>query len=340
MTDCAPLVIAQELGFFAKQGLHVELIREPGWATIREKICHGELHAAQAPASMVLELSLGYGSICKPCITAFVTAHNGNAITLSNDLWDKGVRDGHTLAEVIKGDRQKRYTFAGVLKYSSQHYTMRKWLIAHGINPGEDVDIAIVPPPQVHSCMKNGYLDGYCVAEPWSSIGLLNQTGWCTTLSSDFDPMHPEKVFMVTESFHEEDPGRHMALLKALWEAAVYCDQAENREEIAKTLSHFSYVDVPKSSLQNALVGPFNLGKGRVTDARDAIIFHRNGANRPSLSKAQWVLDAIEQHGLQNNTPRPDSSFLSNCFREDIYETLLDSLSENVSKPEPCTNLN
>ena len=92
MADCAPLVVAQELGLFAQQGLSVELCREPGWATIREKIYHRELDAAQAPGSMVFELSWGYGGLVCPCITACVTALNGNAITLSNELWDMGVR--------------------------------------------------------------------------------------------------------------------------------------------------------------------------------------------------------------------------------------------------------
>ena len=327
MTDCAPLVVAQEMGYFKDHGLNVELSREPGWATIREKIYHGELDAAQAPASMVMELSFGYTGMTTRCLTAFVTAHNGNAITLSNKLWEMGVRDGESLAQLIKENPSRRFTFAGVLKYSSQNYLIRHWLLSHGIVPEKDVDIAIVPPPQVHDCLKSGYLDGYCVAEPWSSIGLLQNIGWCTTLTSDFSPMHPEKVFMVTEAFHEEDPDRHIALLRALWDAAKFCDIPENRQELSQLLANPRFVDVPVKVLNNALIGPFQMGMGNQVPARDSIVFHRNEANRPSLQKAAWVMNEIAIHKIQPEFPKPSRSEILSCFREDIYNNLLATLS-------------
>ena len=329
MTDCAPLVVAQEMGYFESHGLHVELSREPGWATIREKIYHGELDAAQAPASMVMELSFGYTGMITRCLTAFVTAHNGNAITLSNELWEMGVRDGESLARIIKKNPSRRFTFAGVLKFSSQNYLIRHWLLSHGIIPEKDVNIVIVPPPQVHDCLKSGYLDGYCVAEPWSSLGLLENIGWCTTLTSNFSPMHPEKVFMVTEAFHEEDPERHLALLRALWDAAAFCDAPENRQKLSQLLAKSRYVGVPVEALNNALVGPFDMGMGNQSPADEAIVFHRNDANRPTLQKAAWVMNEIALHKIQPDLPKPSRSEIISCFREDIYNDLLDSLSRN-----------
>ena len=50
LSDCAPLVMAQELGLFRKYGLCVTLSRELGWATIRDKITHRELDAAHTVA--------------------------------------------------------------------------------------------------------------------------------------------------------------------------------------------------------------------------------------------------------------------------------------------------
>ena len=320
MADCAPLVVAQELGLFSKYGLSVELCREPGWATIREKIYHGELDAAQAPGSMVFELSWGYGGLVCPCITAFVTALNGNAITLSNELWEMGVRDGGTLRRVIKENPSRRFTFAGVLKYSSQNYLMRHWLMASGIDPEKDVDIAIVAPPQVHDCLKHGYLDGYCVAEPWSSVGLLKGIGWCVTLTSDFAPKHLEKVFMVTEDFHNADPERHLCLLSALREAAEYCDDPSKRNELSDLLALPQYVGVPSETIANALVGPFQMGTGRECPADDAIVYFKADANRPSKEKARWVLDEIGLHQLQSSEVKASSTKIERCYREDIYE--------------------
>lgn len=323
MSDCAPLVVAQELGLFSRRGLNVELCREPGWATIREKIYHGELDAAQAPGSMVFELSWGYGGLVCPCLTAFVTALNGNAITLSNELWDMGVRDGETLRQVIKLNPSRRFTFAGVLKYSSQNYLMRHWLLSSGIDPDRDVDMAIVAPPQVHDCLKHGYLDGYCVAEPWSSVGLLDGVGWCVALTSGIAPKHLEKVFLVTEEFHNEDPERHFALLLALHEAAAYCDNPENRSELSEILSMPEYVGLPSDVISNALVGPFKMGMGREVSADDAILYYRDDANRPTLEKARWVLDEIGLHQLQPKGAEFSSDAISRCYREDIYEAAL-----------------
>jgi len=38
----APLVMAQQLGLFARHGLSVPLNREIGWATVRDKIIYDE----------------------------------------------------------------------------------------------------------------------------------------------------------------------------------------------------------------------------------------------------------------------------------------------------------
>lgn len=335
MADCAPLVVAQELGLFKRYGLEVELCREPGWATIREKMYHRELDAAQAPGSMVFELSWGYNGLVCPCITSFVTALNGNAITLSNELWDMGVRDGESLKKVIVGNPSRRFTFAGVLKYSSQNYLMRHWLMAAGIDPVRDVDIAIVAPPQVHDCLKNGYLDGYCVAEPWSSVGLLQGIGWCVTLTSDFAPKHLEKVFMVTEEFHYANPERHLSLILALREAARFCDDPLNRSELAEILSKPEFVGVSSEVIANGLVGPFKMGMGRVTNAENAIVYFRDDANRPTQEKARWVLDEIGLHQLQPSREPIEEDEIRRCYREDIYD---EALSFSYKGDQPTHN--
>ncbi|TVP78558.1 MAG: nitrate ABC transporter ATP-binding protein [Puniceicoccaceae bacterium] len=323
MTDCAPLVVAKELGIFEQFGLKVELNREVGWATVREKIYHGELDASQAPGSMVFELSRGYNGMSCDCITALVTALNGNAITLSNELWELGVRDGDSLREVIQRHPSRRFTFAGVLKYSSQNYLMRHWLLSHGIDPDKDVDMAIVAPPQVHDCLKHGYLDGYCVAEPWSSISLLEGVGWCATLTADFQQRHLEKVFLVTKAFHDEDPERHISLLLALREAARYCDDPANRQELVAILSKDEYVGLPPKILANALVGPFVMGKNRLCPSEEAIIFYGAEANRPSAEKARWVLDEIGLNHLEPDRGEVEGPDISTYFREDIFEAVL-----------------
>lgn len=78
--------MAHELGLFRKFGLRVDLSRELGWATIRDKIIHGELDAAHALAAMPFAATLGLGSVRCDCLTALVLNLHGNAITLADTL--------------------------------------------------------------------------------------------------------------------------------------------------------------------------------------------------------------------------------------------------------------
>src|SRR5688572_20382397 len=140
LSDCGPIVMAQELGLFAKHGVSVDLHREVGWATIRDKVVYGELEAAHAPAGLVVAASCGLGSIQRECLTGLVISLNGNAITLSQDLWKQGVRDGKTLREqIVRGDRL--YAFAVVHPYSAHSVLLRNWLRQHRIEPERDVQI-------------------------------------------------------------------------------------------------------------------------------------------------------------------------------------------------------
>ena len=88
LTDCAPLIVAKEQGFFAEEGLDVELCREVSWSNIRDKLVFGEYDAAHMLAPMLMATSLGLNSIKKPLVTAYSFGLNGNAISVSNDLFE------------------------------------------------------------------------------------------------------------------------------------------------------------------------------------------------------------------------------------------------------------
>ena len=145
LIDCAPFVIAQELGLFSKYDLNVVLSRQPGWATIRDKILYGDLEAAHALAVMPFAATLGLGSIRSECITGLVLNLHGNAITLSQELRQRGVRDARSLRAEIERNRERRiYTFGVVFQWSSHHFLLRHWLSAGGIDPDKDVRIVVV----------------------------------------------------------------------------------------------------------------------------------------------------------------------------------------------------
>jgi ABC-type nitrate/sulfonate/bicarbonate transport system substrate-binding protein len=339
MIDCAVLIAAKELGLFKKHGVHVELSKEVGWATIREKLLHEELHAVHAPASMAFVIRCGIGIVPRPCLTAFVLSLNGSAITMSKELWDRGVRDAATLRDVIQADRSGRiYSFGAVLEFSTQNYNLRSWLRAGGIDPDRDVRIPIIPSPVIHRGLLDGHLDGYCVAEPWNSIAVEAGAGWIAATSHEINPGQPEKVLLVLEDFADRHEDEHLSIVAALIEASIFCELPANRSELARMLSHSRYLDVPASLLARSLIGPLATGRGN-QDAGEFITFHRGGANVPDRAKGRAVYQDVRQQpaAQQSRALRPD--VVGRIFREDLYHRaisltgLRESLPENTATP-------
>jgi ABC-type nitrate/sulfonate/bicarbonate transport system substrate-binding protein len=169
---------------------------------------------------MPVAATLGLNSVACDCLTALVLNLNGNAITLSADLWNRGVRDAATLqAEIARTRGEKTFTFGVVYSFSSHNYLLRNWLAAAGIQPDRDVRIVVVPPAQMVPNLKAGHLDGFCVGEPWNSVAVRAGEGCVVAVSAELDPLHPEKVLMVRRDFAERHAPEHLALIAALLEA-------------------------------------------------------------------------------------------------------------------------
>jgi ABC-type nitrate/sulfonate/bicarbonate transport system substrate-binding protein len=322
LTDCAPLVVAQELGLFQEYGLRVTLHRELGWATIRDKIIFDELDTAHALAAMPVAATLGLSSIRCECLTGLVLNLHGNAITLSNDLRKRGVTDGASLREAIVAARkEKTFTFAAVAPYSSHLFLLRTWLATHGIAPGKDVQLVIVPPPQMAANLKAGHLDGFCVGEPWNSVAVQMKAGWCAAVSAELAPGHPEKVLMVRRVFAEKRPEEHLALIAALLDAGEFCAQPENHDQIISWLSRPQYVGVAPDALQPGISGEFDFGHGCVRAVADFAKFYGDDANEPSADKAAWVLEqmrAISPSGV--DVASFNAELARRVFRPDLYQ--------------------
>ena len=317
--DCAVLIAAQELGLFRKFGLRVRLRREVGWATIRGKLLHEELDAAAAHASMLFSIYCGIGTVRRSCLTGLLLGFNGSAITLSTELWNLGVRDAATLAEVIRKLKGKRtFTFGVVLELSSQNLNLRKWLHSGGLDPDRDVRTVVIPSALVHDTFRAGHLDGYCVAEPWNSAAAFDGSGWTVAATSEVEPNHPEKVLLVLQDFAERREEEHLRMIAALIEASRFCDEPENRPELARMLSQSRYLDVDRALLANALVGPFGSGQGSRT-VKDFVIYDSRRAGAPTRAKGKWVFDLVQKIGGNRSNPALRSEIIAKVFREDIF---------------------
>ena len=321
LVDCAPLVMAQELGLFQQQGLTVRLSREVGWATIRDKIIYGELDAAHALAAMPFAATFGLGCATCDCLTGLVLNLNGNGITLSNELWDRGVRDATTFRQEIERCRgTKTYTLGVVFNHSTHNFLLRRWLAGGGIDPDADVRIVVAPAPFMFDHLKTGHLDGYCVGEPWNSVAIQAGRGWCVATSAQLAPYHPEKVLAVRRQFAEENEREHLALIAALIQACDYCDRMENREHVIQALAGPKYVNTNASALRGSLMPTFHFGNGRSESMPDFHVFSRHAANEPTAEKASWILANLFRNAGAGGISgvRMDSAF--HVFRPDIFQ--------------------
>ena len=297
-TDCAPLVVARELGLFAREGLEVRLSGEVGWATIREKLAGGGLDAAHAVCGLSLTMPLGLQA--PPCEvgTALVFDLQGGAVTLGQHLWRRGVRDPADLAKLVRSTTRRLFTFATVSRVSSSFFVLRRWLRSAGLDPQKEVRVMVLPPGQMASSLKAGLIDGFCAGEPWNSVAVAEGAGWVAATSADVLPRHPGKVLLAGASLLHERTDEHAALIRALLEACAYCDDPARRGEVAELLAASGFLRASRELIRRSLVGPFDAGVGPARQAGDFHIFHRDEANTPALETARWLARELVAHGV------------------------------------------
>jgi ABC-type nitrate/sulfonate/bicarbonate transport system substrate-binding protein len=335
LTDAAPLIAARELGWFAHHDLQVELCREVGWATIRDKVVYGELDAAHAPAPMLWASQLGLGCGPAEVCTGFVFNLHGNAITLSTRLWEAGVRDAATLRdEALRRRGENKLTFGIVFPHSMHHVLLRQWLRDARLDPEQDVRIAVVPPAQMFRNLMAGTLDGYCAGEPWNTLAVQQGQGWCPVWSAAQSPGHVEKVLMVRRGFADRYPAEHGRLIAALTSAARWCDQPANRAALAQMLSAPAYLDLPAAVIAPALLGRFSPRPGVTESVPDFHVFSQGGANVPTAARAATLQNDLLAAGL---LPRSliTPGLPRRLFREDLHR----EATANLDPYAPPTKL-
>lgn len=332
LTDAAPFIVAHELNFFAAEGLRVQLSREVGWATVRDKIIFGELDAAPVPAPMLWAVQLGLECAAAPVCTAFVANLHGNAITLSNRLIGEGAVDAAALRSVAQKRRgEGRLTFGVVSPFSSHHLHLCHWLRNAGVDPQRDVRIVVVPPAQMFRNLAAGTLDGYCAGEPWNTLAVQEGEGWCPAWSASLVPGHVEKVLMVRRRFADRRASDHAALVRALSASAAWCDETANRAKLPDLLARSEYLNLPAKVIAPALAGRFDCGRGRIESAPDFHVFSRGDANIPTASRAAQLQAELVAAGLvQRTAATPELP--RQLFREDLHRDAIANLQATHAK--------
>ena len=284
LTDCAPVVIASTEGFDKKYGIKITPSKEASWAAVRDKLVNGELDAAHSLYGLIYGVHLGLGGLKKDMAVLMTLNQNGQAITLSNQLREKGVSDGTTL-KALMAKEKSNYTFAHTFPTGTHAMWLNYWLAAHEIDPLTDARIITVPPPQMVANMRIGNMDGYCVGEPWNARAILDKVGFTAEVSQNIWKDHPEKVLGTTADFVGKYPNTSRAMIAAVLEAGRFIDTKANRSRVARTIADKSYVNTSVDVIEGRMLGSYDNGLGKKWEDPNSIKFYNDGSvNFPWLS--------------------------------------------------------
>lgn len=300
LTDCAPLVVAKEKGFFQKHGLEqVNLVKEPSWQAIADGIRERRLDGAQMVAGMPLALTLGMGGKTPlPMVTAMVMSRNGNAITLSKKFAEAGVKTLEDLRLKLAETPDQVSTLGMVHPASMQNLLLRYWLASGSIDPDQDINLMRLPPPQMVSNLEAGNIDGFCVGEPWNSYAVKQNLGYVIATDLDIWNGHPEKVLGMREEWVNKYPATHLALVKALLEACEYCDDRRHRQEILDYLALPQYVGTSTEYISPGFLTEYDQGNDAEAEMLlDFNQFYVKQSNYPSRSEGLWILTQLARWG-------------------------------------------
>lgn len=338
LLDCAPLVIAHELGFDRKFGFSFHLHREVSWANIRDKLDVGVFDCAHMLAPMPIAATLGLGRAAEPVIAPMSLSLNGNAITVSHGLHEEmcqanehlaragGMAPAKALAQVVQSRNEKGrppLTFGMVYPFSCHNYDLRAWLASAGIDPDNDMNLVVVPPPLIAEQLKAGRVDGFCVGQPWNSVAVEDGQGVIVATKNQIWPMSPEKVLGVREDWAGENATLLSNAMRALTAACQWLDERENRDEAAKILALPHYVGLSEDILRRPLTGDLKRGGNEPNIADpDSVVFHRHAANFPWQSHAVWLIMQMIRWG-QVREPFDIRALAERVYRPDIFRAAL-----------------
>lgn len=304
LTDCASVVMASVLGIDKKYGVKIVPSKEASWAGVRDKLVNGELDFAHVLYGLIYGVHLGTAGPKKDMAILMTLNNNGQAITLSKKLADKGAVDGASLAKVMRTEKGE-YTFAHTFPTGTHAMWLYYWMAANGINPLKDAKVITVPPPQMVANMRVGNMDGYCVGEPWGQRAIMDGIGITAVTTQDIWKDHPEKVLGTTADFVKKYPNTARAVTAAILEAGKWIDTGlQNKNKMAETIADKSYVNTSVDAINQRILGRYTNGLGKNWDDPNHMKFYNDGAATfPYLSDGMWFLTQHKRWGLLKEHP-------------------------------------
>ncbi|KJC60118.1 nitrate transporter [Bradyrhizobium sp. LTSPM299] len=334
LVDAAALIVAVDQGFTATEGLDVTLVREVSWSNVRDKLNIGLFDAAHLLAPVAIASSLGLGHVKVPIAAPFNLGLNGNAITVSpalhaalmeeidGDRFDP-MATSRALARVVAKRRKsgaEPLTFGMTFPFSTHNYQLRFWMAAGGVDPDEDVQLVVLPPPYMVDSLANGHIDAFCVGAPWNSIAVDLGIGHILHFVADILLSAVEKVLALRQNWSEKHPDVVAALVRAHLRAAEFIEEPNNRPEVARILSSPERIGVDANVIQRTLDGRLKISPdGTMRESNRYLLVGREAAARPDPVQAAWLYAQMVRWG---QTPfRPDALKAAMAvFRPDLYD--------------------
>src|SRR3954449_11068533 len=282
ITCATPIIMAAPLGFYAKHGLNVEVVKTAGWAVIRDKTINREYDAAHMLAPMPIAISLGLGAQPILFTVPAIENINGQGITLAMKHKDK--RDPKDW---------KGMKFAIPFDYSMHNYLLRYYLAEHGLDPDTDVQLRSVPPPEMVANLRADNIDGFLAPDNICQRAIYDGVGFMHLLSKEIWDGHPCCAFAASREFVTTMPNTYAALLKSIIDATAFAHKAENRKQIAAAIAPANYLNQPETVLEQILTGTYADGLGNVKRDPNRIDFDPF----PWQSFAVWIMTQMKRWG-------------------------------------------
>jgi nitrate/nitrite transport system substrate-binding protein len=339
LTDCAPLIMAKELGLFEKYGVNVEVSKEASWANVRDKLLTGELDGAHCLFSMPFSVYTGVGGKeGSEMRIAMVLNNNGQAITLSKDFCGKvGFKQTAKVNGVVMGKlkAEKEVTFAMTFPGGTHDIWLRNWLASANVSQ-KSSKIITIPPPQMVANMKVGNMDGYCVGEPWNGVAVKQGIGFTEISTQDIWKHHPEKALVVNKNFSDTRREDLKLVMKAVLEACKWLDNRANRKRAAEVIGRASYVNAPSDVIEARLMGDYNLGcdQGMEIYTDNYMMFHRNGeTNLPRKGHAIWFMAQYLRFDYLKDAP-DYKAIADKIILQDLYKEVATSMKIKIPEDD------
>ncbi len=282
ITCATPIIMAEPLGFYTKHGLNAKVRRAAGWAMVRDWAINKEVDAAHMLSPMPLAITLGAGSLPVPFYMPAVENINGQAITL------------HTKHKAVKtAADMKGFRFCVPFDYSMHNYLLRYYLAEGGVHPDKDVQIRVVPPPEMVANLKAGNVDGYLAPDPFNQRAVYENVGFIFILSKEIWDKHPCCAFAISKEFATKYPNTFSALFRSIVDATHYASNQAHRKEIAKAIAPTNYLNQPVTVLEQVLTGTYADGLGGIKKDPNRIDFDPY----PWHSMAIWILTQMKRWG-------------------------------------------